>query len=115
MRLAGIVLLTSALLVPISAVHARANAGTTYSLSARQVESIDSFVNSEMVRQHIPGVAVGIYNRGHILLAKGYGLANVELSVAVRPETIFQSGSIGKQFVSAASMMLVEEGKLSLD
>jgi len=33
----------------------------------------------------------------------------------VRPETIFQSGSIGKQFVSAASMMLVKEGKLSLD
>jgi CubicO group peptidase (beta-lactamase class C family) len=49
------------------------------------------------------------------LLAKGYGLANVELNVPVKPETIFQSGSVGKQFVSAAMMMLGEEGKVSLD
>ena len=49
------------------------------------------------------------------MLAKGYGLANVELSVPVKAETIFQSGSVGKQFVSAAVMMLVEEGKVSLD
>ena len=115
MRLTIISVFTAALLIPLSVVHAPAVAGTINSLSTRQVESIDTFVSSEMVRQQIPGVAVGIYNRGHILLAKGYGLANVELSVPVRPETIFQSGSIGKQFVSAAIMMLVEEGKVSLD
>jgi CubicO group peptidase (beta-lactamase class C family) len=68
-----------------------------------------------MARQKIPGLAVGIYNRGQILLAKGYGQSNVELNVPVKPETIFQSGSVGKQFVSAAIMMLVEEGKLSID
>ena len=68
-----------------------------------------------MARQKIPGLAVGIYSRGQILLAKGYGLANVELNVPVKAETIFQSGSVGKQFVSAAITMLVEEGKLSLD
>ena len=84
-------------------------------LSPQQTESIDGFVGAEMARQLIPGLAVGIYSRGRILLAKGYGLANVELSVPVRAETIFQSGSVGKQFVSAAIMMLVEEGKLSLD
>jgi CubicO group peptidase (beta-lactamase class C family) len=42
-------------------------------------------------------------------------LANVELHVPVKPETIFQSGSVGKQFVSAAVMLLVEEGKVGLD
>jgi len=68
-----------------------------------------------MAHQKIPGLAVGIYSRGRILLAKGYGQANVELGVPVKPETIFQSGSVGKQFVSAAIMMLVEENKLSLD
>lgn len=68
-----------------------------------------------MTRQKIPGLAVGIYSRGRILVAKGYGQANVELNVPVKPETIFQSGSVGKQFVSAAIMMLAEEGKLSLD
>jgi CubicO group peptidase (beta-lactamase class C family) len=42
-------------------------------------------------------------------------LANVELQVAVKPETIFQSGSMGKQFTATAIMMLVEEGKIGLD
>jgi CubicO group peptidase (beta-lactamase class C family) len=84
-------------------------------LDAQHVQSIDTFVASEMARQKIPGLAVGIYSRGNILLAKGYGLANVELNVPVKPETVFQSGSVGKQFVSAAIMMLVEEGKISLD
>lgn len=84
-------------------------------LDANHIQAIDSFVATEMTRQKIPGLALGIYSRGTILLAKGYGQANVELSVPVRPETIFQSGSVGKQFVSAAVMMLVEEGKISLD
>jgi len=84
-------------------------------LTGAQIASIDSFVTTEMARAHVPGVAVGIYSRGEILLAKGYGLANVELGVPVKPETIFQSGSVGKQFVSAAIMMLVEEGRVSLD
>lgn len=80
-----------------------------------QIASTDRFVAAEMVRSHVPGAAVGIYSRGEILLAKGYGLANMELGVPVRPETIFQSGSVGKQFVSAAIMMLVEEGRVSLN
>jgi CubicO group peptidase (beta-lactamase class C family) len=84
-------------------------------LDAQRLQSIDSFVGSEMARQRIPGLAVGIYSRGRVLLAKGYGQVNVELSVPAKAETIFQSGSVGKQFVSAAIMMLVEEGKLSLD
>ncbi len=84
-------------------------------LTAQQLASIDTFVKAEMQREHVPGVAVGVYSRGKILLAKGYGLANVELSVPVKPETIFQSGSVGKQFAAAAVMMLVEQGKVSLD
>ena len=85
------------------------------SLSSQQVQAIDTFVAKEMAREEIPGLSVGVFSRGHILLAKGYGQANIELSVPVKPETLFQSGSVGKQFISAAIMMLVEEGKLSLD
>jgi CubicO group peptidase (beta-lactamase class C family) len=84
-------------------------------LDAKHLASIDDFVNHEMSRQRIPGLELGIYSRGRILLAKGYGLANVELNVPVKPETVMQSGSVGKQFVSTAIMMLVEEGKISLD
>ena len=76
---------------------------------------IDAYIKSEMQKQQIPGVAVGVMRNGTIILAKGYGLANVEHQVPVTPLTIFQSGSMGKQFTATAIMMLVEEGKLSLD
>ena len=84
-------------------------------LTPDQVANIDRYVNAEITREHIPGLALGVYSRGQILLAKGYGLSNIELDVPVKPETVFQSGSVGKQFVSAAIMMLVEENKISLD
>ena len=45
----------------------------------------------------------------------GYGLANVELDVPATPATVFQTGSVGKQFTAMAVMMLVDEGKLGLD
>lgn len=75
---------------------------------------VDAFVEAERVRQKVPGVAVAIVSGGQVLEARGYGLANVELDVAVKPETIFQSGSVGKQFTAAAVMLLVEDGKLAL-
>lgn len=76
---------------------------------------IDSLVTSEMRTRQIPGVAIAVVRNGKISLLKTYGLANVEHRVPVTPKTIFQSGSIGKQFTAAAIMILVEEGRLSLD
>lgn len=76
---------------------------------------VDAFVRSELERQHIPGVALGVYRDGKMAKAQGYGLANVEWNAVVTPDTIFQSGSVGKQFTAAAVMMLVEEGKVGLD
>ena len=84
-------------------------------LTTTQIRSIDRYVTAEMTRQRIPGVEVGVYRNGHSVLAKGYGLANVELKVPVRPTTLMQSGSVGKQFAATAIMMLVEQGKIGLD
>ena len=86
-------------------------------LTAAQVqmpEQVDAAVLEEMHQQKIPGLALAVIRDGNVT-AKGYGLANVELNVPVSPQTIFQSGSLGKQFTATAVMMLVEEGKLSLD
>ena len=76
---------------------------------------IDQYVKAEMRKYKIPGVSLAVLRNGKITILKSYGLANVELGVPVKPETIFQSGSIGKQFTAAAVMILVQEGKLSLD
>ena len=77
--------------------------------------SVSEYVKVEMQRQHIPGLSLLVAKGGKIVLADGFGLANVELQVPAKPETIFQSGSVGKQFTATAVMMLVEAGKVSLD
>lgn len=76
---------------------------------------LDRFVTQQMSVHKIPGVSVAVLRNGKIVLLKSYGLANVEHQVPVKPETLFQSGSIGKQFTAAGIMMLVQENKLSLD
>ncbi len=78
-------------------------------------EQVDLFVQRQIEKHHIPGVAVLVMQDGKIIKEKGYGLANIEHQVPVKPETVFQSGSIGKQFTATAVMILVEEGKVSLD
>lgn len=75
---------------------------------------VDELVTNEMKLQRIPGLSLAVVKNGQIVLAKGYGLANVEHQVPAKAETIFQSGSMGKQFTAMAVMMLVEAGKLSL-
>ena len=77
--------------------------------------NVAKYIRDEMQRQHIPGVALLVAHDGKTVQAEGFGLANVELQVPVRPETVFQSGSVGKQFTATAVMMLVEEGKIGLD
>jgi CubicO group peptidase (beta-lactamase class C family) len=78
-------------------------------------DKASTYVRDEMQRQHIPGLALLVARGGKIVQAEGFGLSNVELQVPVKPETIFQSGSVGKQFTATAVMMLVEEGKIGLD
>jgi CubicO group peptidase (beta-lactamase class C family) len=78
-------------------------------------DAVDQFVQAEMKKQQIPGLALLVSRNGQPLREQGYGLSNVELQVPVKPETVFQSGSVGKQFTATAVMMLVEEGRVGLD
>jgi CubicO group peptidase (beta-lactamase class C family) len=89
-------------------------AGTSSS-PADENAKVDGYVRGEMQKERIPGLALGVYRDGKIVRAEGYGLANVEWSVPVKADTIFQSGSVGKQFAATAVMMLVEKGKIRLD
>jgi CubicO group peptidase (beta-lactamase class C family)/lysophospholipase L1-like esterase len=62
-----------------------------------------------------PGCAVGVAEGGRILLERAYGMADLEHGVPNRPDTIFEAGSVAKQFTAAAVLLLAEDGKLSLD
>lgn len=79
------------------------------------VSQVDAIVRDEMERRRAPGLAVAILKGRDVLLAKGYGVANLEHGVPVTTRTMFESGSMGKMFTSAAVMSLVERGTLDLE
>lgn len=83
--------------------------------SAVRAQSIDDFVNQQMAQRHIPGLAVAVIRNGQVVVAKGFGKANVELDVPVTENTVFQLASVTKQFTATAILLLVQEGKLGLD
>lgn len=62
-----------------------------------------------------PGAAVAVFRDGKIVFAKGYGLADLERNVPVTTKTVFDVGSIAKQFTAACVHLLALDGKLSLD
>lgn len=62
-----------------------------------------------------PGCAVGVAQRGVTLLTRGYGMANLETGTPITAETIFESGSVAKQFTASAILLLMADGKLRLD
>lgn len=62
-----------------------------------------------------PGCAVGVSKDGQLSFARAYGMADLEHDVRNTPQTIFEAGSVSKQFTAAAVVMLALDGKLSLD
>jgi CubicO group peptidase (beta-lactamase class C family) len=66
-------------------------------------------------RSGSPGCAVGVSERGQVVYTKGYGMANLEYGVRIWPSTVFESGSVAKQFTAAAINLLAQDGKLSID
>ena len=62
-----------------------------------------------------PGCAVGVNRNGRIVLERGYGMANLETATPITPSTIFHAASLAKQVTAMAVMLLVQDGKLSLD
>ncbi len=62
-----------------------------------------------------PGGAVRVSRGGELLVEKAYGMADLERNVINTPATVFESGSVAKQFTAAAVLLLVKEGKLNLD
>lgn len=78
-------------------------------------DGIDRYIEAQLKKQNIPGLALAVVREGKIEKAKGYGLADVELNVPVTERSVFQWASITKQFTATAIMLLVQDGKLKLD
>src|ERR1041385_5539997 len=72
-------------------------------------------IAKQMLSRHTAGVSIAVAREGRLILSRGYGMANVEHSVAVTPETVFHIASISKNVFAAVVLQLVDEGKLRLD
>lgn len=63
----------------------------------------------------VPGCAVGVARRGAVVLAKGYGMADLEHDAPITSESRFYLASLSKQFTAMAVVLLARDGRLSLD
>ena len=83
--------------------------------TATPAKQADAIVAAAMRSHQIPGVVLGVIKHGELIKSTGYGYADVELKVPVTPTSLFQSGSVAKQFTAAAVLLLVQDGKIGLD
>jgi CubicO group peptidase (beta-lactamase class C family) len=83
--------------------------------SLAHADRVDDYIKGEMEQRRIPGVALTIIQNGQAIKTAAYGLANLELNVPVKPGTVFEIGSVTKQFTAAGILLLAQEGKLSVE
>ena len=87
----------------------------SFSNQAQIIESqIDDILNASY-KANEPGATALVYKNGNVIYRKGFGSANLELGVAMKPEHVFEIGSITKQFTAIAILMLEEQGKLKVE
>lgn len=80
-----------------------------------KADKIDDYITAQMRRLHIPGGSLAIVRDERVVKAQGYGFANLELKAPATSQTVYEIGSNTKQFTAAAIMVLLDDGKISLD
>jgi len=75
---------------------------------------LDQYVHRKMHEDHLVGLSLAVLRNGQLITAKGFGLANVETGTPATPKTVYKIGSVSKQFIATAIMILVKDGKVSL-
>jgi len=80
-----------------------------------RADDIDAYFERALRRLHAPGAAVAVIKDGQVIKAEAYGLANLEHGVPAETNTVFEIGSVSKQFIAAGIMLLVQDGLVDLD
>ena len=100
---------------PDSARHLPAASPETVGMSPAKLRLVDAKVNELIDRKRIAGASVMITRRGKLVYHKSFGLRDVENQLPMKKDTIFRIYSMTKAITSAATMILVEEGKVHLE
>ncbi|UCC25029.1 MAG: beta-lactamase family protein [Gemmatimonadales bacterium] len=83
-------------------------------LQTRDVQAAVDSIFAAYDGEQTPGCAVGVEQNGQRALTAAYGMSNLEFGIPNTPISIFENGSVSKQFTAAAVVLLAMEGKLSL-
>lgn len=83
--------------------------------AAQSRPAVDRYVSELMKARGAPGLALAVVRGGKTVYAKGYGMSDVENGVKATTDTVFELGSVTKQFTAALVLQLVEAGKVKLD
>jgi CubicO group peptidase (beta-lactamase class C family) len=84
-------------------------------LSDVEAKAVESLVTAQMQRQHVPALSLAIVRSKSVVFSRAFGVANLELDVPATTRTVFKIGSTSKPIIATGVMLLVEEGKLTLD
>jgi len=84
-------------------------------LPAQNSEVLYDKLMSEAFAADGPGATVLVGKDGKIVYKKAFGMANLELGIPMKPDNVFEIGSVTKQFTAVSILKLTEEGKLNLD
>ena len=79
-----------------------------------QPEKIDAFF-TPWNKPDSPGCAIAVMKDGHVLYKRGYGIANLDYDIPISSKTVFNIGSVSKQFTAISVALLARQHKLSLD
>ena len=89
-------------------------AGRSFAAADALIDKVDR-IFAEWNTTSSPGCALAVVKDGHIIYEHGYGMANLELSVAITPQSVFDIGSVSKEITALAILLLVQDSKISLD
>jgi CubicO group peptidase (beta-lactamase class C family) len=112
--LLGTVMVMAAIATPTRAHDEHADIAAT-GQPAPRLAAFDALVTRLLQKYEVPGAALAVVKDGRLVLARGYGLADVDRQEPVQPDSLFRIASLSKPFTSAAILTLVERGKLRLD
>ena len=76
---------------------------------------LDEFVPEKMQISHVPGLVITVVHENEIILAKGYGYADIENKIPMTAQTNIRAGSVSKSILATGIIKLVEQGVLDLN
>lgn len=83
--------------------------------SAAHADEMARYIDRQLARQNLPGLALLVLKNGKPVETRAFGWSDLERRVPMTADTVFEIGSVSKQFTAVALMLLVEEGKLAVD